>query len=188
MNKGITLLIAGSVIFMLGAFVLPIAFILPAVLNGTDAKPFLIPGQVEVEMKEAGRYYLWNDHQTFFEGKSYSKAPQVPYGIEIAIRNANGDSVAFRTDTSISTTSGSNQSSSIGYVELEGPEWLTISVTGDTEPQVFSFSRTSMMKVFGTMFGGIGISILVAIVGVGILIWGIIKLATSGKVSEPTGN
>ncbi|GHB92575.1 hypothetical protein [Cerasicoccus arenae] len=187
MKKGLKTLIVGILLFAVGTFVVPIAFILPIILDGADERQFIIPGTTEVEISEPGRYYLWNDFQTVYSGKSYSRSNSIPDGLEITITKQDGEGLAFSSDTSISSSSGSSSKNSIGYVEVSSPCKLTVSVLGNSDKRVFSFSQSGLMKMFGLIFGGFGLSMLLAISGAGISIWGIVKLVKNDKKSEPDG-
>ena len=187
MEKGLKTLIAGIVLFVVGAFVVPIAFLLPLILNNSDERQFIIPGITEVEILESGRYYLWNDFQTVFDGKSYNRSESIPDGLEIAITNEDGKDLQFTSDTSMSSSSGSSSKNTIGYVEVSNPSRLTVSVSGGSDERVFSFSESGIMKMLGLIFGGFGLSMLLALAGVGISIWGTIKLVMNNRKGEQGG-
>jgi hypothetical protein len=184
MKKGLKTLIVGILLFTVGAFVVPIAFVLPLIMDDSDERQFIIPGATKVEITEPGRYYLWNDFQTIHEGKSYNRSEGIPDGLEIAVTDQNGQGLDFKSDTSISSSSGSSSKNSIGYVEVTNPGRLVVSVSGNSDERVFSFSQSGIMKVLGLIFGGFGLSLLLAIAGVGFSIWGIIKLVQNNKKSE----
>ncbi|MDD5262205.1 MAG: hypothetical protein PHD76_10200 [Methylacidiphilales bacterium] len=166
MKKGLKTLIAGILLFVIGAFVVPIAMILPLILDGSKETQFMIPGSAEVDIEKPGRYYLWNDYQTVFEGKSYNRSEGIPDGLEISIKSANGEKLKFVSDTSISSSSGSSSKHSIGYIQAGNPGKLTVAVSGTAEPRVFSFSESGIMKMLGLIFAGSAISILVALTGI----------------------
>ena len=187
MEKGLKTLIAGIVLFVVGAFVVPIAFLLPLILNNSDERQFIIPGITEVEILESGRYYLWNDFQTVFDGKSYNRSESIPDGLEIAITNEDGKDLQFTSDTSMSSSSGSSSKNTIGYVEVSNPSRLTVSVSGGSDERVFSFSESGIIKMLGLIFGGFGLSMLLALAGVGISIWGTIKLVMNNRKGEQGG-
>ena len=178
---------AGIVLFVVGAFVVPIAFLFPLILNNSDERQFIIPGTTKVEIQKPGRYYLWNDFQTVFDGKSYNRSKSIPDGLEIAIMNEEGKDLQFTSETSISSSSGSSSKNSIGFVEVSNPSSLTVSVSGGSDERVFSFSESGILKLLGLIFGGFGLSILLALAGVGISILGIIKLVMNNKKGEQGG-
>lgn len=184
MKPGLKILITGITLFILGGFVVPLLFVLPLALNSEKNHPFLIPGSKEVKVEKPGRYYVWNDHKTIYEGKSYNRLESIPDDLEFLIRSEGGTTLSFTGDTSRSSTSGEASRNTIGYVDVSEPGILTISVSGNSEKRVFSFSRSGFAEQFFflVLFGGMA-STLVAFSGLGLMIWGIVKLAT-----HPNGN
>src|SRR5579862_6613014 len=118
MKRGVKTIIAGAIIFICGAFVIPLAIILPFVLGGSHDVQFKVPGTAEVTVKNVGRYYLWNDFQTVYEGRSYNSSKTIPGGMAIEIREADGHPLEFTSDNSITMTSGNSSKNSVGYVEI----------------------------------------------------------------------
>jgi hypothetical protein len=187
MKRGLKTTIAGVVVLLVGAFVIPLAFFLPVALGNSHDFQFKAPGSAETMVNEPGRYYLWNDFRTVYEGKSYDRSPAIPDGVEIQIRDAMGRQLQFVSDTSISMTSGGSSKKSIGYVEIAAPGKVKILLTGGNEERIFSFSQSGLLKLFGLIAGGVGLSLVVCTVGLGLIIWGVVKLATGvNKVESST--
>ncbi len=184
MKPGVKTITAGVVLFLVGAIAVPLLVILPLALMESKDTQFQAPGSVEVTVKEPGRYYLWNDFRTVYQGRSYDRSERIPDGIIFQIKDANGAPLHFSSDTSITSTSGGSSRKSIGYVRVETPGKLAIEVSGQTDDRVFSFSQSGLLKMFGLIFGGIGLSLLVAFAGVGLLIWGIVKLVRANKLAK----
>ena len=177
MKPGLKTLIAGISLFILGGFVIPFLLILPLFLNESSNQQFLTPGAKEVTVEEPGRYYLWNDFQTVYEGESFSRSERIPDGLKIAITDDAGNTLTFHSDTSMSSSNGSSSKNSIGYVEVDGACQLLVTVSGDTKERVFSFSQSNFKKMFLAILGGGVVSMLMALIGFGIGIWGVVKLA-----------
>ncbi|WOO43237.1 hypothetical protein [Rubellicoccus peritrichatus] len=178
MKKGLKTLISGIVIFIVGAFVAPLAVIIPVILalDDSDKRQFIIPGEHQFEIEKPARYYLWNDYQTIFDGKSYNRSESLPDGLQISIKDEAGEELKFTSNTMMSSSTGSSTKNTIGYVEVTAPGTLTIRVTGDSDARVFSFSEFSVLKIVGLAFGAFGIGMLIAVAGIGLSIWGIVKL------------
>lgn len=183
MKSGLRTLITGVLIFVIGSFVVPMLLILPLLLNESPNDRFLVPGSKDVTIDKPGRYYLWNDHKTIFQGKSYNKLEGIPDGIEILIQYEDGAKLPFTSDTSIYSSSGNSSKQSIGYVELGEPGKISVSIIGDSEERVFSFSKSNLKKIFIMIFSGGIASALSAFGGIGLIIWGIVKLARN----KPSG-
>jgi len=180
-EPGLKTLIIGIALFILGGFVIPFVLILPLFRNESANTQFLIPGSKEVIVEKPGRYYLWNDFQTVYDGRSFSRSEHIPDGLEIAVTDDTGKTLAFNSDTSTSSGSGRNSKKSIGYVEVSDPGKLMVSVSGDSEERVFSFSQSIFPKMFLAILGGGTASLLMAFIGFGIGIWGVIKLGRNKR-------
>ncbi len=187
MKPGLKTLIIGVVLFILGGFVIPFLLILPLFLNESADQQFLVPGSKEVSVEKAGRYYLWNDFQTVYDGRSFSRSENIPDGLKIIVTDDAGKTLSFKSDTSTSSSSGSSSKNSIGYVEPGNLGKLTVSVSGDTGERVFSFSQSIFPKMFLAIFGGGIVSLQMAFIGFGIGIWGVIKLARD-RTGEQDGS
>lgn len=181
MKPGIKTIIAGVVLFIFGAFLVPLLIILPIILEKSKAVQFKVPGTQEVKIEKPGRYYLWNDFQTVYDGKSYNRSKSIPDGMEIKIQDSAGTLLDFVSDTSISSSDNGSSKNSIGYVEVENIGQIKVDVSGGDEERIFSFGRSGLLKMFVLILGGVGLSILVSMGGVGIGIWGIVKLVKSNK-------
>lgn len=169
-------LVAGIFLFLGGVFALPLAVLVPLLQNGSDGRVFLVPDVVEVIAEEPGRYYLWNEYETIYEGRSFRRSRHLPDGWQIVVADAAGDSLRLTTKTSISVSGGSGQSNSIGYVDVEQPGLLRIEVSGAGEARVFSFSRSFFQNYFLVIVGVLGASVLIALSGVGLSVWGVFLL------------
>jgi hypothetical protein len=184
MKPGIKSIAAGAVLFLLGAFVFPLLVILPLFLGESNEVRFRVPGSVAASVEKPGRYYLWNDFRTVYEGRSYNRSEGIPDGIEIRVHDAEGQSLEFVGDKSISSSSGSSSRNSIGYVQVGSPGQLKIEVSGGNEDRIFSFSQSGLLKMFGLILVGGFLSVLAALCGFGLIVWGTIKLVKSKKNGE----
>jgi hypothetical protein len=185
MKPGLKPLIIGVALFIIGGFVIPFLMILPLFLNESEDTQFLVPGSRKVTVEKPGRYYLWNDYQTVYDGKWFGRSKSIPDGLEIVVTDDAGTTLPFNSDTSTTSRSGSSYKRTIGYVEVEDPGELMISVSGESEERVFSFSQSTLPKVLMILAGGTA-SLLVAFLGFGIGIWGLIKLVSkNGTANKP---
>ncbi len=182
MKPGIKSIIAGVGLFILGAVVFPLAIVLPVflALNGHLVE-FKVPGTFETNVVKAGRYYLYNDYQTIYNGKTYDNSTNLPGGMEIKVLDSQGQVLQFNGDTSFSVGGSGTERKSIGYVEVHTPGKVRIEVSGAGEERIFSFGQENFFKFFGLMFGTVGLGIIIAFGGIGLAVWGIIKLVRSNK-------
>lgn len=188
MKPGLKTLIAGVLFFILGGIVIPVFLIFSLFFNESSNHQFLVPGAQEVTVSEVGRHYLWNDYQTIYGGKSFSRSEDIPDGLEITVADESGKVLAFIGDTSTSFSSGNNSKNSIGYVEVGDPGKLLVFVSGNFEERVFSFSQSLFMKRFLTTIGGGLLAFLLAFTGLGLGVWGIVKLIRNKTEKQQIAN
>lgn len=174
MRPGIKTFIVG-LLLCLGAFAVPFLFILPLILGKSDRVQFTVPGKCEFTAAAAGRYYLWNDYETIYNGKSYNRSKETPDGIDIQIHDTNGP-VQFTSDTSTSVSGGGTSRASIGYVDLTHPEKLEIEIAGGAGNRIFSFGKSGMLRMMGMILGGLAATIFVGVTGFILVVLGAIKL------------
>jgi hypothetical protein len=186
MKPGVKIIIAGVVLMIVGAVCVPLGIVLKLILGQSDVVQFEVPGLLQTVVDEPGRYYLWNDHQTIFEGKSYNRAIEIPDGFEVSVFGPNGVELAFSSDLNTSFTSGSGVKQSFGYVDVENSGPVRVEIIGDIEGRIFSFSQFSLRGMFGIFVLGFIIAALFGLSGLALLICGIVKLANSPK-PEPGG-
>ncbi len=184
MKPGTKIIIAGGVLTFIGALVVPLMLVLPLFGIDTGHTRFQVPGSTRVEVKTPGRYYLWNDYQTIFEGKSYNRSQSLPDGLVIRIfRAENGRRLEFVTKTNISSSSGSRAKNTIGYIELAQPGTVAIEVSGKGEERVFSFSRSIIKTVLMRIFGGGAVAVTGGLLGLALILWGIVRRSQAGAIS-----
>lgn len=181
MKRGLKPLLTGIVLLVLAVLALPLAFFGSTFLTGQGGKQFLVPGSTEITVTEPGRYYLWNDYETIYEGKSFRRSETVPDGVEIVVGDENGDPIPLITDHSVSRTRNGHSQKSIAHFDLDQPGSVRISVTGGMPERVFSLSQSKIWQTFGMVFGGIALAGVLAVLGLILGVVGIVKLANSGK-------
>lgn len=185
MPKGLGWIIFGVVVFAAGVL-LPFAMILPLFLGDGGLMPdesllsekgpfsragqyqqFIIPGETRVEVAEPGRYYLWNDFETVFEGRSYSSGLALPGGLTISVTPADGSpEIPMQVGMDITENIGGTNRKSIGYFEIPRTGGYDVRVTGTAAPQVFSFGRSifgdnPMKFMISMMIAGLSCFLLV---------------------------
>lgn len=142
---------------------------------------FKNPGMENIQVSTPGKYYLWNDYQTFFEGQSFSTSKQLPNGTKVTvIDSVSGKELTFNPDASISISVGNNAQTSIGYVEISGPQSLSVQIESNEE-RVFTFAQSRFMKIISTVAGAIVLSAILTLSGIGALIWGLVRMTSKEK-------
>lgn len=187
MAPGIKIIASGLILFILGLFVITIVipFFMFDLIENSYGEQFKIPGSTLVIVEEPGRYYLWNNYQTVFEGRSYNRSEEIPDGLEIKIRNKEtGKPFDFVTKLSISSNRGTSSKNSIGYVDVLSPGGVDIEIAGGSEDRIFSFSRSVFTSQLGFIVCGALLSMAISFLGFGFAIWGIVKLVKSNRIDN----
>lgn len=175
-----------GIALILAACLAPLILVMP-VFKSLMEEPDLLkaPGEWEVMAEEPGRYYVWNEYQTVYDGTTYAEGEALPSGITFSLVDAaTEEAVPFETDASISASSGATKKNSVGYFSLEEPGLYRLRIEGVEEPRIFSFGPS----VFGDFFSFFGRIVLAglaafaaAIGGLLLIIFGIVELVRKEK-------
>ena len=185
MNKAKKMIVTGIIILVVGASLVPV-IIVPIFLERSDSVQFVIPGQVEFETKNEGRYYLWNDFRTIYEGQTYNNSSQLPNGLKIKLEDLDkNQKVNLVNSGGMTFTTNGKSSQSIGYIDVKPKTKLLISVQGECSPQVFSFSQSVILEKIAFIIGMALLACLMSIIGFIIIILGVIKQSQSKKEEKP---
>ncbi len=182
MKQGTKLLISGLLAFLGGGVLLPFVLfgLMVAILCDRPDYTFVVPGQITVSCEKEGRYYLWYDYQTIFEGKTYSESSNLPGGMSIEFINVNtGEVVPLTSAAEMSETIGNTSRKTIGYFDIRECGEYTLEVSGGTRELVFSLGRSAvtMPRLLFLFFVGGPLSFLLGGAGVLLVVIGAIKLA-----------
>lgn len=172
---GVTLIIAGCTSYVYHFYQL--------FKSDPSSVIFKVPGSTEFEVEKPGNYTLWHNYKTLHEGVVYNSPRELPAGTTISIINSSGQLVSLEPDLGSHASSGNSSKGSIGEVQINGPTTLTIEVTGDLNPSIFSFSESRFLKNFlAIMLSTIGL----IFPGGGILFWGCILKNKQSPPPLPT--
>jgi hypothetical protein len=183
MKPGLKQMIAGVILLGIGAICVPLIIVLTLVRDSVDLVEFEVPGSAMAFIETPGRYYLWHDYQTVYEGRSYNHPVELPNGLTIEITGKGGTPLDFVRAPNTSFTMNGRARQSIGYVELSDAGQVTVNVAGEAEPRIFSFSPFSLGHFASLIVKGILIAGLAALAALGLIIWGIVKLANAPRIS-----
>ena len=90
MKAGVKQIIAGVVVFGIGAICVPFVIVLTLVRDSLDLLEFEVPGAAIAFVDTPGRYYLWHDYQTVYDGRTYNNPIELPDGLLIEITDKGG--------------------------------------------------------------------------------------------------
>jgi hypothetical protein len=182
MRTGVKQMVAGVVALLTGVAMLPGVGVYLLVREGADSELFMAPGTVTVPAGRAGRYYLWNEFHAMIDGRVFQRPEQLPDGVRIDVTNVEtGRAVPLTGRTSISVTGGDHSRRSIGYLDLDAPASLHISVEGLDEQWVLRFSRSRFKELAGLILAGALLAMALAVGGIALIVWGVVRLTRAGK-------
>jgi hypothetical protein len=107
---------------------------------------FQVPSVQTIDITEPGTYLLWHNNRIEFEGTVYNKAAFLPDQTVIRLEK-NGQVIPPRHSWDATTTSGNHQKIEVGRYDLTQMGAYRLSVSGFTEPHVFSFGRSALGKL-----------------------------------------
>ena len=150
---------------------IPLAIVQAVTDKNILAVKFVVPGEKDLEIRKPGKYVLWNETQTIFQGQTYSSSTSIPAGVQIQLTELKTmSSVPMNTDMSATMTSGQEARVSVGYFELIEPGQYRVKVEGQFPPRVFYF-RESMLRQLGPIFRaflltmtGLVVAVLIAVI------------------------
>lgn len=182
-------LILGVVLFAVG-FMSPLLLVVSLLGSLTEETVALeAPGEIEVTVEEPGRYYVWNEYRTVYEGRTYSQSETLPSGIAFSLTEAeSGTELPLSTDMSMSWSGGDRKKTSVGYFGIEEPGDYVLSVQGPEEPRVFSFGPSlfgDLPAFLGRMILGAVLALAGVIGGVLLVIFGILELVRKDRNPQP---
>ncbi|MCA9168605.1 MAG: hypothetical protein KDB23_13110 [Planctomycetales bacterium] len=176
---GLALIIVGISIF---------TFTLVRLIGGTALDPQTkVPGAVVTEIDAPGRYYVWDNHWTMFDGERVKYAADCPHDAKITVRDANGADVEFVPDASMNWSIGNNEKTSIGYVDIPTATTIRLDIDGVGRDRIVTVSNRTMQQELWSRLGGFGVGLAVGAVGVSICFLGLlmrrrVSTAPSGSV------
>jgi hypothetical protein len=190
MKKHTKQMLWGGILFVIGGLFVPLiawVVVFISIFNNRSLSMFLIPAVVEISIEKEGHYYLWNDYETVFEGKTYSVDKEIPRDITISLIDKSGtNKSAIVPDLSVSSSSFGSNKNSIGYFDLDKPGQYLLEVSGQSQPRVFSFgSELFSMKRIAAMFIIGSASVMTAILGFILIVTGLVNYFKDKKHTIP---
>ncbi len=150
MKKEIIAIIAG-IFLICASIILPVVPLVLLIVEKSSEK-FLVPGSIEVNVEKEGKYYLWSNYRTLYNGRTYSTGKEVPGGLTISLQDIGGaKTYDIIPSSSMSSSGGAEDKQTVGYYELKKGRYL-LKVEGEMEPRVFSFGY-SLASTWAILFG-----------------------------------
>jgi hypothetical protein len=119
---------------------------------------FMVPGSKDFNLTVPGKYVLWHETETIFQGRTYSGG-QLPNGLLMQLSNTAARAVVpLVPDQSTTMTSGGSSRRSIATFQITTPGPHLLSIEGKATPMVFSFGKSE----WGNLVWSLGIGFILA--------------------------
>lgn len=186
MKLGVKFLIAGAV--FCGIAALSLAYAVGSLTSAVPAtEEFRVPGSFTKTTSDAARYYVWDCHETLFEGAVVKRDQALPDGYKVTVTNAAGDELPFDFDRKQSFSVGSHKMTSVGSVQAPADTELTVSIDGFEEPfRVASFEKSSFRDIVMKSVLPFFLSVGMGLVGGLALLIGFVLVITDTKRKAST--
>jgi hypothetical protein len=179
-TTGVVLIIVGIAIF---------AFTLFKLIGGAALdEQTKVPGSVSAVLDAPGRYYVWDNHWTRFEGQRVRYAAGWPAETKVVVRDSNGVELAFVADASQNWSIGNNEKTSVGYVEVPAATTIQIDISGVMSERIVTVSNLTMKQELWSRLGGFGIALVTGAIGIVLCLFGLLvrrRAVKAGNSSQP---
>jgi hypothetical protein len=151
-----------------------------------DWHQFIGPGSTELRIDEPGQYYLWNDHEIVFQGKSYDRSEILPNGLNITVTDTSTDTeLPLVPDSSTTMETAGSRRNTVGYFSVAAPTTVRVSIEGASPARVFSVCESFLFPFMLGLLGTIAAFGSLLLAGVLVLVLGIVRLARSKAAAPP---
>ena len=153
-------LAAGAV--ALAGVVVAVALVWRFIASHEAPTRFLAPGATAVEIANPGRYILWHEFRTLYDGRSFDLPSRVPHGIQLLVTAPDG--VLLDTaPTAITEKWGTVERAGIVAFDAALPGRYSVAAVGDAQPFVLAVGADFTLP----LLKAIGGAIVAVVVGVG---------------------
>lgn len=153
----------GIGIALIGALLVPALLLTPVADMPDEEVRFLAPGEATLDVAAPGRFHLWHEYRSRFDGRRYEADDRLPIGTVIEVRQRERSLEAVPTDR-IRTEFGDSASVSVARIDVPAAGPVSLSVRyRDGRPRVLSLSRFTL----GDWAKAIGLSVVSMLIGGG---------------------
>jgi hypothetical protein len=134
--------------------------------------PLLVPRDRVFSIAKAGRYTLWSQVESSFQGKLMTFPTGLPPGVTIAITKEDGSIVPLRSQwpTTHKETGGGSIQVAIGTITFDSPGSYRVTAEGLQENRGLYLDQSNMQYFFLKVF----LVMLVPLVFASCLVWGVL--------------
>jgi hypothetical protein len=163
-------------IFLIGVFAAPAGYIIYGMAMADSFRfQLLTPGEKEFEIPETGKYVLWNETQTTYNGQAFSSSTNLPSGLKIQLTDLKARSVLPISMAAFSASEDINgiQRHLVGTYQLVAHKKYRLSIIGQFPQRIFYF-RDSQLKHF---MDRLSVALMIASAGI------ILSFVTAWQIS-----
>ena len=149
---------------------------------------FIVPGEVSIDIKKAGKYTLWHEAKTMINGQILSFPDDLPSGTTIkVVKQPEGMPVTLRRGGSSHMEKSGIRRVSVGTLTFTIPGHYRITVDGLPEKRTFYLEQSKFARVFLTlMLACLGMLLFLTAIGSGIYILGQVVNARRNPAPAPS--
>jgi len=144
----------------------------------------LAPGTTSVEIGRPGRYIVWHEHSTVFDGRTFDLPERLPHGVQLEVKAPDGG--ALRSEpASMSVTWGSVKRAAIVSFEASTPGRYTVSAQGDAPPFVLAVGADFTWPLLRAIGGAIAAAVLGLGAALALALYGFVQRAPASQGAGP---
>lgn len=143
-----------------------------------------VPGTFSVEIDEPGRFYVWDNHWTVFDGERIQYEADCPDDAKISVRDASSSAMPFVQDRSKSWSIGNSGKTSIGYIDVSNATTLELAFDDVGRERIVTVSNRTMKQELWARLGGLGIGLGIGILGILIFAMGFLRRRIPAKADS----
>ncbi|QDV25007.1 hypothetical protein [Aureliella helgolandensis] len=176
----------GFALFIVGMAVFAYTLV-PLISGAALDSQTKVPGTVTAEIAAAGRYYVWDNHWTTFDGERLKYAADRPQNAMVVVRDVNGVELEFVPDASQNWSIGNNEKTSIGYVDVPTATTLQLNIADTGRDRIVTVSNRTMKQELWSRLGGFAVAVALGAVGIPICVVGLlVRHRSSNAAVGPT--
>lgn len=166
-------------IFLVGTILLFFFFINSGVFK--QGERLIVPGESQFTLDSKGKYTIFNEYQSVFDGKVYSNEQSIP-GLHVALTDPSGQTVELEP-ININSTYTLNGREGVGVLTFSVDEVGTYTMAGwyDNDTQATEVVVLIKKTFLSEVFIGIGIFIGGFIFALIVFLWTFIKRRKATK-------
>ncbi len=149
---------------------------------------FVVPGTFAFEISKPGRYALWHDHATRFQGEVFSVDPRLPSGVRIRILGPQGPVELRRPHGTTTTRDGQTKRVLIDGFDATVAGRHEISVEGSFPRRVLSVGPDNILYAIACVIGGVGAVLLGFAGGAVLAAWNYFRREAALRRNQPERN